>query len=56
MQLESAQNSLCREQPSRGFLRKMCSEKMHAANFTYMRAPMRKCNLLNSHFDMGVLL
>ena len=33
----------------------MCSENMHAANFIYRGTPMPKCNLLNSHFDMGVL-
>ena len=33
MQLESVQNSLYQKQPSRGVLRKMCSENMHAAKF-----------------------
>ena len=56
MQLESVLNSLYQKQPSRGVIRKMCSENMHAANFIYRRTPMPKCNLLNSHFDMGVLL
>ena len=56
IQPESALNSLYQKQPSRGILRKMCFQKMYAANFMYRRAPMWKCNLLNSHFDMGVLL
>ena len=56
MQLESVQHSLHQKQSSRGVLRKMCSENMHAVNFIYRRAPMPTCNLLNSHFDMGVLL
>ena len=56
MQLESMLNSLYQRQPSRGVLRKMCSENMHAPNFIYRRTPMPKCNLLNSPFDMGVLL
>ena len=53
MQLVSVLNSLSQKQLSRGVLRKMC---MHAANFTYWRTPTPKCNLLNLHFDMGVLL
>ena len=32
MQLESGLNSLYQKQPSRGVLRKMCSQNMHAAN------------------------
>ena len=56
MQLESVQHSLYQKQPSRGVLRKMGSEDMHAVNFIYRRAPMPKCNLLNSQFDMGVPL
>ena len=56
MQIESVLISLYQKQPSRGVLSKKCSENMHAANFVYRRTPMPKCNLLNSHFDMGVLL
>ena len=56
MQLESVLNSLYQKQPSRGVLRKMCCENMQAANLIYRRTIMPKCNLLNSHFDMGVLL
>ena len=56
IQLESMLNSLYQMQPSRGVLRKMCFENMHAANFICRRTPMPKCNLLNSRFDMGVLL
>ena len=48
--------SLYQKQPSSGVLRKMCSKNMHAANFIYRRTPASKCNLLNSHFDMGVFL
>ena len=55
-QLDSVLNSLYQKQPSSGVLRKMCSENMSAANFIYRRTPMLKCNLLNSHFDMGVIL
>ena len=44
MQLECLLNSLYQKQLSRGVLRKMCSENMHAANFIYRRTPMRKCN------------
>ena len=54
-QLGSVLNRLYQKQPSRGVLRKMCSENMHAANFIYRRTPMPKCNLLNSHFDLRVL-
>ena len=42
------------KQPSRCVLRKMCFENMHAANFIH-RTPMPNSNLLNSHFDMGLL-
>ena len=56
MQIESLLNSLYQKQPSRGVHRKMCSENMHVANFVCWRTPMPKCNLLDSHFDMGVLL
>ena len=56
MQLESVLNSLYQKQPSRGALRKMCCENMQAANLICRRTIMPKCNLLNSHFDMGVLL
>ena len=56
MQLECLLNSLYQKQLSRGVLRKMYSENMHAANFIYRRTPMPKCNLLNSHFDMSVFL
>ena len=49
-------NGLYQKQPSRGVLRKMCSENIHTANFIYRRTPMSKCNILNSLFDMGVLL
>ena len=56
IQLESVLSNLYQTQPSRGVLRKMSSENMHAANFIYRRRPMPKYNLLNSHFDMGVLL
>ena len=56
MQLESVLTSLYQRQPSRGVLWKMCSENMHSPNFIYRRTPMSKCNLLNSPFDMGVLL
>ena len=55
-QLQSVLNSLYQKQPSRGVFKKICPENMHAANFIYRRTPMPKCNLLNSHFDMGVLL
>ena len=40
MQLESVLYGLYQKQPSRGVLRKMCSENMHAANFIYRRTPM----------------
>ena len=53
MQLESVLNSLYQKQPSRGVLRKMWSENMHAANVIYRRTPMPKCNLLNSHFGFS---
>ena len=56
MQLESVLNRLYQKQPSRGVLRKMYSENIHAANFIYRRTSMPKCNFLNSHFDMAVLL
>ena len=51
-----AKQSVYHKQPSRGVLRKMCSENMQAANFVYRRTPMPECNLLNSHYNMGVLL
>ena len=43
------------EQPSRGVLRKRCSEKMQQM---YRRTTMSKCfaTLLKSHFGRGVLL
>ena len=57
VQRESALNSLyqrgCPKQPSRGVFRKMCSENTQQI---YRRTPMLKCDLLNSHFDMGVFL
>ena len=53
VQLESPLNSLHQRQPSRGVLRKMCSGNMKQI---YRRIPMPKCNLLNLHFNMGVLL
>ena len=56
MQLEGVQHSLYQKQASRGVLRKMISENMHAVNFIYRRAPKPKCNILNSQFDMGVPL
>ena len=52
----SVLNSLYQKHLSRGVLRQMFSENMHAANFIYRRTPIPKCNLLNSHFDMDVLL
>ena len=54
MQLESVLNSLYQKQPSRSVIRKICSENMHTTNFIYRRTTMPKCNLLNSHSDMGV--
>ena len=56
VQLESALNSLYQKQPSRGVFRKIYSANMHAASFIYRATPKPKCNLLNSHFDMGILL
>ena len=44
------------KQSPRAVFRKICSENVHAANFIYRRTPMPKCNLLNSQFDLGVLL
>ena len=48
------------KQPSRGVLKKRCSEKMQQI---YSRTPMPKCHfnkvakqLLKSHFSMSVLL
>ena len=48
------------KQPSRGVLKKRCSEKMQQI---YSRTPMPKCDfnkvskqLLKSHFSMSVLL
>ena len=52
-QLESVLNNLCQRQSSRGVLRKMCCKNIQQI---YRRAPMLKSNLLNLHFDMGVLL
>ena len=52
-QLESALNNLCQRQLSRGVLRKMCCKNIQQI---YRRTPMLKSNLLNLHFDMGVLL
>ena len=53
VQLESALNSLYQRQPSRGVLRKMCSENVQQI---YRITPMPKCDLLNLHLNMGVLL
>ena len=53
VQLESALNSLYQRQPSRSVLRKMCSENMQQI---YRITPMPKCDLLNLHLNMGVLL
>ena len=53
VQLESPLNSLYQRQPFRGVLRKMCSENMQQI---YRRIPMPKCNLLNLHFNMGVVM
>ena len=49
---------LLQKQPSRGALRKLCSENMQQI---YRRTPMLKCDfnkttLLKSHFSMFVLL
>ena len=54
-------NEKLQKHPSRGALRKRCSEKMQEI---YRRTPMPKCDfskvafatLLKSHFGMGVLL
>ena len=56
MQLKSKLNSLYQKQSSRGGLRKMFYENMHASNFIYRRTPMPNCNLLSSYLDMVVLL
>ena len=53
VQLESALDSLYQRQPPIGVLREMCSENMQQI---YRRTPMPKCDLLNLHFNMGVLL
>ena len=42
MQLESALNILYQKQPSASVLRKMCSENMYAANFTYKKTHILK--------------
>ena len=53
VQLESALISLYQKQPSRVVFRKMCSENMQQI---YRRKLMPMYDLLNLHFDMGVLL
>ena len=53
MQQESALNSLYQRQSSRGALSNMCSDNMQQI---YRRTPTPKCDILNLHFDMGLLL